>query len=173
VLTDQASYQQNQNGVYKGQTGRPRGPINNFATIDEKMANLSMRDVSTNISCSAPFQLLTLLFQGQARNGSDGFGRGQGFEGRGRFNPQAFGRGAPNQAQQKRLVKQRVPNADEFPVLAGSGGSFTGHVPGSAGLTAAQVLQAPAPSQKSSNASSAVDSVESTESNTSGSATEV
>jgi len=54
------------------------------------------------------------------------------------------------------VVKQRVPNADEFPVLAGSttpparspGSLVNGHV--HSGPTAAQVLQAPAPIRKDS-----------------------
>jgi hypothetical protein len=56
-------------------------------------------------------------------------------------------------------VKQRVPNADEFPVLAGSttppsrspglNGSLP-HVNGHSGPTAAQVLQAPPPVRRDS-----------------------
>lgn len=53
-------------------------------------------------------------------------------------------------------MKQRVPNADDFPVLAGSttpparspGGLVNGHT--HSGPTAAQVLQAPAPIRKDS-----------------------
>ena len=54
-------------------------------------------------------------------------------------------------------IKQRVPNADEFPVLTGaitppsrspgSNGTLTNGI-GHPGPTAAQVLQAPAPARK-------------------------
>lgn len=59
-----------------------------------------------------------------------------------------------NKADRKPIVKQqRVPNADEFPVLGGvasSKNSVNGGptVNGSVGPTAAQVLQAPPPARK-------------------------
>jgi hypothetical protein len=54
----------------------------------------------------------------------------------------------PPRAEKKFTPKQRVPNADEFPVLGGSTGSSRSSVNGSYGPTAAQVLQAPAPTRK-------------------------
>lgn len=60
------------------------------------------------------------------------------------------------------MVKQRVPNADEFPVLAGSTtppARSPGVLPngnGHAGPTAAQILQAPRPVR--SNSSQAITS---------------
>lgn len=54
------------------------------------------------------------------------------------------------------VKQQRVPNADEFPVLGGSATtSSRSSVNGSAGPTAAQVLQAPAPFRKDSTKESA------------------
>lgn len=52
--------------------------------------------------------------------------------------------------------KQRVPNADEFPVLGGSttppaqSPGINGHMNGLSGPTAAQVLRAPPPARKDS-----------------------
>lgn len=54
----------------------------------------------------------------------------------------------PSRAEKKFTPKQRVPNADEFPVLGGSTNSSRSSVNGSCGPTAAQVLQAPAPARK-------------------------
>jgi hypothetical protein len=54
----------------------------------------------------------------------------------------------PPRAEKKTAPKQRVPNADEFPVLGGSTNSSRSSVNGSYGPTAAQVLQAPAPARK-------------------------
>jgi len=54
----------------------------------------------------------------------------------------------PPRADKKFTAKQRVPNADEFPVLGGSTSSSRSSVNGSYGPTAAQVLQAPAPVRK-------------------------
>ncbi|KAF7337451.1 Ankyrin repeat containing protein [Mycena sanguinolenta] len=82
--------------------------------------------------------------------------------------PEKSARGAPNgkvgpnaQANKRAsVVKQRVPNADEFPVLAGTTTPPTranGSLPngnGHAGPTAAQILQAPRPAR--SNSSQAV-----------------
>lgn len=57
-------------------------------------------------------------------------------------------------------AKQRVPNADEFPVLGGSttppsrSPASNGHVNGHVGPTAAQVLQAPPPMRRDSSKAS-------------------
>ncbi|KAJ7492386.1 hypothetical protein FB451DRAFT_530260 [Mycena latifolia] len=122
----------------RGGGPRPRGHVNGngFSAIDEKLANMSIQD--------------------NPRNGADGSAtRGRG--GKPHFNPQANKRAS--------MVKQRVPNADEFPVLAGSttpptrSPGVNGSLPngnGHAGPTAAQILQAPRPVR--SNSSQAVTS---------------
>jgi hypothetical protein len=62
--------------------------------------------------------------------------------------------GAHNNKKYAPVKQQRVPNADEFPVLAGSTtppSRGSGHHPngiGHSGPTAAQVLQAPPPARK-------------------------
>jgi len=76
----------------------------------------------------------------------------------GRFRPGVNGqpKGSPVNGVDKRNghVRQRVPNADDFPVLAGSLTPPSRRSPGPHlpnGPTAAQVLQAPAPMRKDSS----------------------
>lgn len=76
----------------------------------------------------------------------------------GRFRPGVNGqpKGSPVNGVDKRNghVRQRVPNADDFPVLAGSVTPPSRRSPGPHlpnGPTAAQVLQAPAPARKDSS----------------------
>ncbi|KAJ7161337.1 hypothetical protein C8R43DRAFT_1123795 [Mycena crocata] len=119
----------------RGGGPRPRGHMNGngFAAIDEKMANLSIQDNSRN-------------HNGADRSPMDPATRGRGGPGKPNFNAQANKRAS--------MVRQRVPNADEFPVLAGSttpparSPGMNGSLPngnGHAGPTAAQILQAPRP----------------------------
>ncbi|KAJ6621109.1 hypothetical protein B0H10DRAFT_2215377 [Mycena sp. CBHHK59/15] len=124
----------------RGGGPRSRGHMNGngFGAIDEKLANMSIQDGSRN------------------QNGTDG-SRSQSMD------PAARARGAPggknlNGQTNKRasVVKQRVPNADEFPVLTGSttpparSPGVNGALPngnGHVGPTAAQILQAPRPTR--------------------------
>ncbi|KAJ7109976.1 hypothetical protein C8R44DRAFT_269005 [Mycena epipterygia] len=127
----------------RGGGPRPRGHVNGngFTGIDEKMSNMSIQE------------------NGRNHNGADPATRGRGAPGGGKphFNAQANKRAS--------MVKQRVPNADEFPVLAGSttpparSPGVNGSLPngnGHAGPTAAQILQAPRPAR--SNSSQAITS---------------
>ena len=67
------------------------------------------------------------------------------------FKPSHFANGVPRPDRKFGPMKpQRVPNADDFPVLGGSApisraSSIGTSTPGYSGPTAAQVLQAPAP----------------------------
>ncbi|KAG6866065.1 hypothetical protein C0991_009162 [Blastosporella zonata] len=126
------------------QPRRPNGNINGnangIAHINEKLASLSVQD--------APPQ----------RNGTDApNGRPNPSEtnGRPRFNhggKNGFNQnGARPEKRPQPLKQQRVPNADEFPVLAGSvtpPTRATNGLPTGNGPTAAQVLSAPAPFRK-------------------------
>ncbi|KAF8898950.1 hypothetical protein BD779DRAFT_49362 [Infundibulicybe gibba] len=133
----------------RGGAPRPRPPINgnNFGTIEENLAGISIRDESP-----------------RQQNGVDGSSRSQSTDpgSRPRFPPSAKpNHGITNGARpDKRVVKQRVPNADEFPVLTGSttpparSPGVNGYLPngiGHSGPTAAQVLQAPPPARKDSS----------------------
>ncbi|KAJ7926021.1 hypothetical protein B0H13DRAFT_1110102 [Mycena leptocephala] len=99
----------------RGSGPRPRGHANGngFAAVDQKLANMSIQD------------------NGSSRSQSNDPGtRARGGPG---------GKGGPNAPATKRasMVKQRVPNADEFPVLGGS--------------TTPPILQAPRPVRSSSS----------------------
>jgi len=104
----------------------------------------------------------------QARqNGVEGSSRSQSSEGGGRprFPQGSKPNGVVNGARvdKRAATKQRVPNADEFPVLTGSttppsrspglNGSLTN---GHSGPTAAQVLQAPPPVRRDSGRDSII-----------------
>jgi hypothetical protein len=107
---------------------RPRYPgphANNFAGIDAKMAQMSMHD----------------------SRGPRGFGGARVEHQR----QQRIPNGAPPPS------KQRLPGADEFPTLSGSPTSSSRASPpiSTVGLTAAQVLQAPAPARKEPREASA------------------
>ncbi|KAJ7293095.1 hypothetical protein C8J57DRAFT_15981 [Mycena rebaudengoi] len=124
----------------RGGGPRPRGHMNGngFGAIDEKLANMSIHDNSPRNQNGA--------------HSTDAAARGRGAPGgKTGFNAQANKRAA--------MVKQRVPNADEFPVLMGSttpptrSPGVNGSLPngnGHAGPTAAQILQAPRPVRSNS-----------------------
>ncbi|KAG6867919.1 hypothetical protein C0993_009549 [Termitomyces sp. T159_Od127] len=117
----------------------PRQPNGNGVNnITDKMAGLAVRD-------DAPGH----------RNGLDGSSRPQSTDtNRPRYHQGKNGYGQNGARAEKRPPpppkQQRVPNADEFPVLAGANtpptrnGLSNGHL----GPTAAQVLSAPAPARK-------------------------
>ncbi|PFH54849.1 hypothetical protein AMATHDRAFT_72605 [Amanita thiersii Skay4041] len=115
--------------------GRSYGTANGFAAIDEKLANMNIRDVYNHHHSSggrSRFNQGSKNYHGSSMNGIHTHKKG--------FTP----------------VKQRVPNADEFPVL---GGSITPPNRNTNGLpngapTAAQVLQAPPPTRKDTSQSS-------------------
>ncbi|TBU34666.1 hypothetical protein BD311DRAFT_802246 [Dichomitus squalens] len=124
---------------------RPRPPYyaNGVATLEEKFAAMTTQDDKASI---------------HARNGTgtstSDSSRSQsaepGQKGRPPFKPNGHFANGPRPDRRLGAPKpQRVPNADEFPVLGGvpssrasSNGTTT---PGYSGPTAAQVLQAPAP----------------------------
>ncbi|TFY72414.1 hypothetical protein EVG20_g596 [Dentipellis fragilis] len=124
----------------RGGRFRPPPPMNGVVAIEEKLANLNVRDDN---------------FQ---RNPVSGNATPP--EGPARIHPAAVNKpfnSVPNGQQRVGrpfAPKQRVPNADEFPVLGGSttppsrSPAFNGHSNGHAGPTAAQVLQAPPPARK-------------------------
>ncbi|KAF9015578.1 hypothetical protein BDQ17DRAFT_1341310 [Cyathus striatus] len=121
---------------------RPRGnPNGQITSVEEKLNNLNIRDDTA----------------GQ-QNGTTNSSRSHSSEAghRPRFQHGVKGHhaNANNSVHGRKSipVKQRVPNADEFPVLSGSitppirnSGSNNSAGPG---LTAAQVLQAPPPARK-------------------------
>ncbi|KAF8641050.1 hypothetical protein AX17_000694 [Amanita inopinata Kibby_2008] len=126
-----------------GTRSRGHNPGNGFAAIDEKLGNMTIRDGSHAQHDATP------------RSGDSGNGS------RPRFNqtPRNHHGGNVNGTQTNKRsapVKQRVPNADEFPVLGGSTTPPTRNVNGlpNGAPTAAQVLQAPAPMKKESSQSS-------------------
>ncbi|KAH7914778.1 hypothetical protein BJ138DRAFT_1123270 [Hygrophoropsis aurantiaca] len=120
---------------YPARGMRPRD-ANGINTIEEKFANMAVRD-------DAP-----------RRNGTAASSRSQSTDNGSR----SRGMKANGPRLDKRNpIRQRVPNADEFPVLGGSTtppsrSSTNGGPPinGYAGPTAAQVLQAPPPFRKDS-----------------------
>ncbi|KAJ7651709.1 hypothetical protein DFH06DRAFT_1270570 [Mycena polygramma] len=121
--------------VYPSRGGAPRrgghANGNGFAAIDEKLANLSLQENGRSLNDPAA----------RPRGGPGG---------KAGFNAQPHKRMS--------VVKQRVPNADEFPVLGGSttppvraNGSSLPNGNGHAGPTAAQILQAPRPARSTSS----------------------
>ncbi|KAH8102571.1 hypothetical protein BXZ70DRAFT_905894 [Cristinia sonorae] len=126
-----------------GHRHRPAPHVNGFGAVEEKLASLTIQDEQTN---------------GVNGNATDGSSRSQSTEpgSRGRShgfksNPHASGT-RPSDKRPTAPRPQRVPSADEFPVLAGSStpplrspGLNSGLLNGHNGPTAAQVLQAPPP----------------------------
>lgn len=117
-----------------GRAPRPRDGPNGINTIEEQFASMTVREENQ-----------------PRKNGTTNSSRSQSTDAgaRSRGNKPMW-----NKADRKPSVKQqRVPNADDFPVLGGltssknlvNGGPATN---GSAGPTAAQVLQAPPPARK-------------------------
>ncbi|KAK0455955.1 hypothetical protein EV421DRAFT_18217 [Armillaria borealis] len=123
----------------RGGGPRPRGGhgANGFATIDEKLAGLSIRDDQAPRYQNGESSSKSQSDAGSRPKYSQGYKNGtNGFQ---------------NNKRVFQQIKQRLPSADDFPVLAGSttppvrspsNGSLS---TGVAGPTAAQVLQAPAP----------------------------
>ncbi|KAL4070766.1 hypothetical protein J3A83DRAFT_4372942 [Scleroderma citrinum] len=118
-----------------GYPPRPREVSNDISTIEENFATMTVQE-------SQP-----------RRNGTANSSRSQSTD------PGSRSKGSKSigsRADKKPVLKQqRVPNADEFPVLGGSASSrylVNGGpaINGSAGPTAAQVLQAPPPVRKDS-----------------------
>lgn len=138
---------------------RPRGNNggNGFTAIDEKLANLNIRDVCWELTLSDI--IFTFFLKDQFRqdpsfrSGDNNPGPG----GRAKFDrgPRNFHGGITNGSHASKrpiVTKQRVPDADEFPVL---GGSITPPTRQSNGApTAAQVLLAPAPIKKETSQAS-------------------
>lgn len=133
-------------GHFSARGGGPRprgGPPNGhaFKVIEEKFAAMAVQQQDAQAQ----------------RNGVEGSSRSHSSDGGGRQRgnkPNGIVNGA--RVDKRPPTKQRVPNADEFPVLTGSttppsrspglNGSLSGH----SGPTAAQVLQAPPPPRRDS-----------------------
>ncbi|KAG5647545.1 hypothetical protein DXG03_008898 [Asterophora parasitica] len=138
---------------FAGRNGpRPRHPNGNgngIAAINEKLAGISIQQNDA----PAPRQNGTATEVSSRSQSTD--------PARPRFHPGGKNGYVPNghghvRPDKRPLPKQRVPNADEFPVLAGSitpprvnGALPNGNV--HVGPTAAQVLQAPPPARKDSS----------------------
>ncbi|KAF8973610.1 hypothetical protein BDZ97DRAFT_1647598 [Flammula alnicola] len=126
---------------------RPRGQVNGpngFQNLEAKLGNLSIRDNGA---------------EGSSRSHSSDAGNRPKFQ-QGGKHPNGGPNGHANKKAQAFRQQQRVPNADEFPVLGGSttppnrnpavnGFLSNGGAPN--GPTAAQVLQAPPPARKDSS----------------------
>ena len=108
------------------------------ASLVDKLSNLNLRDD----------QRPKKGIEGQGRPHPNENGHRSKFQPNGKhhYHPGLNGHSKKNQPLKQQQV-QRVPNADEFPVLAGSV-TPPKLVNGHGGLTAAQVLQAPPPIRK-------------------------
>ncbi|PPQ67183.1 hypothetical protein CVT25_005784 [Psilocybe cyanescens] len=132
----------------RGGAPRPRphaNGVNGVAHIETRLNNISVQDHET------PRQKNGL--EGSSRSHSSDAGSRPKFQ-QGSKHPNAGTNANNKKVAAIRQQQQRVPNADEFPVLAGSTTPPT-RVPGSNGVvnghngpTAAQVLQAPPPARK-------------------------
>ncbi|KAG6333636.1 hypothetical protein ID866_5448 [Astraeus odoratus] len=113
---------------------RPRDDLNGISTIEENFAAMTVREETQ-----------------PRRNGTTNSSRSQSTDAGSRSRGN---KPSGNRVDKKPVVKQqRVPNADEFPVLGGSVSSRNlvnggPTVNGTTGPTAAQVLQAPPPVRK-------------------------
>lgn len=124
---------------------KPRYPLNGVTNLENNMAQMNIQDVST----FRDFPLHSLI-KPQDENTPNTYpstqssSRSHSVDARQGFRPN----GAVNGAVKKKS-SQRVPTSDEFPTL---GGTTTPPklTNGNSGLTAAQVLQAPAPARKDS-----------------------
>ncbi|KAF7981162.1 hypothetical protein HWV62_34931 [Athelia sp. TMB] len=142
------------NAAFAGRGGAPRarGPPNGngngngaFKAMEDKFAALAVQE------------------EGQAQqNGAEGSSRSHSSDGqRPRYAQGAKPNGVANGVKKAVPQKQRVPNADEFPVLNGAttppsrspGGLNGAAVNGHHGPTAAQVLRAPPPPRDSTRES--------------------
>lgn len=133
---------------FSGRGGaRPRHPNGNGITaVSERLSGLSVRD-------DAHTQQNGAGAEGSSRSQSTDPGRPRFYQG----GKNGYPLNSARPDKRPPPPKQRVPNADEFPVLAGSitpptrNPGLNGVLPngnGHAGPTAAQVLQAPAPFRK-------------------------
>lgn len=122
----------------RGAASRSRGSINGVATVAEKLEGLTFRNDSshTSVSDGSSDPVSRPKFQQGVKHHNVGINNAHGNK---KF---AY------------VKPQRVPNADEFPVLAGSttppsrGSGHHSNGTGHSGPTAAQVLQAPPPARK-------------------------
>ncbi|KDQ63344.1 hypothetical protein JAAARDRAFT_121021 [Jaapia argillacea MUCL 33604] len=126
-----------------GHHHRPRGPphVNGVAAIEEKMADMTVRDVSTSYSS------ISWLKQDIGDHSS----RSQSTEPGGRSRSSQHSKGSQTNGiryDKKATLRQRVPSLDEFPALSGTATppkqspGLTGPN-GFVGPTAAQILQGP------------------------------
>lgn len=129
-----------QQGFPQGRNGppRPRGHSNGQGSLVDKLNNLNLRDDQRPKS----------HVDGTSRPQSGEAGHKSKFQPNGKHHPGPNGHHKKGQSL-KQPAPQRVPSADEFPVLAGSVTppklvNGFGHL----GPTAAQVLQAPPPVRK-------------------------
>ncbi|KAL0578513.1 hypothetical protein V5O48_003506 [Marasmius crinis-equi] len=140
---------------FSSRGGAPRAPrahlngnANGFGSLEQKMSNMSVRDAPRNGN------ELNGKMDNRPRHGYGGFKNSLN--------------NVPPQPNGKRLspIRQRLPNADDFPVLAGSttppsSKTVNGYF---SGPTAAQVLQAPAPARSTSSTATRTGSPDSTSS---------
>ncbi|KAK1228681.1 hypothetical protein PQX77_008334 [Marasmius sp. AFHP31] len=145
ILPDNPSVPQQYFSSRGGAPRVPRGHMNGnaggFGALEQKMSNLSVRDTPRTQNGNE----LNGKIDNRPRNG---FGY--------KNSPNSV---APQMNGKRPFpLKQRLPNADDFPVLAGSttppsSKVVNGYFSGQNGPTAAQILQAPAPARSiSSNA---------------------
>jgi hypothetical protein len=136
-------------------TNHRRGSSMGFGPVDERMGNLRIREVSPLIT-SISIVSYPLICQNHSpkTNGVNGYHNGPGNGHAHRDSRYTNGKPVPAVNGVRRngppTPQQRLPTDDDFPVLGGShkgSPSSTGGTPafGFGGLTAAQVLQAPAP----------------------------
>jgi hypothetical protein len=132
VLSSDFPSQHHSYGGRGGGPRPPRGHVNgNGNGLDAKMASLTIRESRSQNGHDAKADNNRSRFSQGYKNGSN----------------------VPNNKRLAPLKQQRVPNADEFPVLGamaapGKTNGVSGYLVngnGQAGPTAAQVLQAPAP----------------------------
>ncbi|RPD81882.1 hypothetical protein L226DRAFT_541496 [Lentinus tigrinus ALCF2SS1-7] len=129
---------------------RPRPPFhaNGMATLEEKFAAMTTTPQEGKVPAHSRNGTGTSTTDSSRSQSAE-----PGQKGRMPFKPNGFANGPRQDRRFGPQKPQRVPNADEFPVLGGvpssrasSNGTTT---PGYSGPTAAQVLQAPAPRKDS------------------------
>ncbi|KAF7436594.1 hypothetical protein PC9H_003427 [Pleurotus ostreatus] len=155
ILEPQNQHLPAQNAGRGGHRG-PRGHISG-PSLEQKFGAMSVRDVSVCF-LTPDKKSYDLIQDGAQPRGPNGIERSISADsGRPRFQGLKTNQSIANTKKGPRQL-QRVPNADEFPVLAGSvtppsrspGANGTLHINGFNGPTAAQVLQAPAPVRQNS-----------------------
>ena len=132
-----------QPNVSQGKGGPPRpsrvSQPDGHGSLADKLSNLNLRDDQRPTSSA----------EGSGRPYTSENGHRQKLQANGKHHYQPGLNGHAKKSQPVKQQIQRVPNADEFPVLAGSitpPKLVNGN--GHSGLTAAQVLQAPPPARK-------------------------